>query len=172
MSRRKQKAMYKTNNSHLSVPAYSNNEPRTSKRGKNISHVTRLWLVAYFFFLITFRLNPFVIRVQSSNLFVKCHIRQAPLLNTKVAVWNVPQCWSCDTWYRIVRHTSSTTWNLSTHSPPWILLTLWIHVPYFVPTYFFRCETCANRLFLQPQATYFALNTLVSFNSVLQLLSP
>ena len=39
---------------HFAVGLYSDNLQRTSKRGKNISHGTRLRLVAYFFALTTF----------------------------------------------------------------------------------------------------------------------
>ena len=42
--------LYKTNGFHFSVGLYSDNAQRTSKRGKNISHATRLQLEAYFFF--------------------------------------------------------------------------------------------------------------------------
>ena len=46
--------LYKTNRFHFALGLYSDNAQRTSKRGGNISHATRLRLVAYFFVLTTF----------------------------------------------------------------------------------------------------------------------
>ena len=45
---------YKMNRFHLAVRVYSDNAQRTSKRGENISHATRLRLVAYFSVLTAF----------------------------------------------------------------------------------------------------------------------
>ena len=57
--------LYKTNIFHFSVGLYSDNAQRTSKHGKNISHATRLLLVAYFFVLTTFTRHLCVIKVQT-----------------------------------------------------------------------------------------------------------
>ena len=46
--------LYKTNRFHFAVDLYSDNAQRTSKRGENISHATRLRLVAYFSVLTKF----------------------------------------------------------------------------------------------------------------------
>ena len=40
--------MNETNRLYLAMRVYSDNAQRTSERGKNISHATRLRLVAYF----------------------------------------------------------------------------------------------------------------------------
>ena len=57
--------LYKTNRFHFAVGLYSDNAQRTSKRGKNISHTSRLRIVAYFFVLTTFWRHLCVIRVQT-----------------------------------------------------------------------------------------------------------
>ena len=46
--------LHKTNRFHFAVGLYSDNAQRTSKRGENISHATRLRRVAYLFVLTTF----------------------------------------------------------------------------------------------------------------------
>ena len=56
---------YLTNRFHFAVRLYSANAQRTSKRGKNICHATRLWLVAYFFVLTTFWTSS--VRYQSTD---------------------------------------------------------------------------------------------------------
>ena len=55
----------KTHRFHFAVGLYSDTAQRTSKRGENISHATRLRLVAYFFVLTTFWRPLCVIRVQT-----------------------------------------------------------------------------------------------------------
>ena len=72
-----QPLLYKTNRLHFAVGLYSNNAQRTSKRGKKISHATRLRLVAYFLVLTTFWRHLCVIRVQTHgkmDLFETAHI--------------------------------------------------------------------------------------------------
>ena len=54
--------LYKTNRFHFAVGLYSDNAQRTSKGGENISHATRLRLVAY----LTNRFH-FAVRLYSDN---------------------------------------------------------------------------------------------------------
>ena len=58
--------LYKTNRFHFAVGLYSDNVQRTSKRGENISHATRLRLVAYFF-VLTMHVLTSSVRYQSTD---------------------------------------------------------------------------------------------------------
>ena len=59
--------LYKTNRFHFAVGLYSDNAQRTSKLGENISHATRLRLVAYFVLLCSHHVLTSFVRYQSTD---------------------------------------------------------------------------------------------------------